>query len=301
MIAILLAACLSCGVTAGTLSAEKAALREAKENYKTQMKYQGHYPEEAAELKQEYHDKVAAIKSEYQAKDDQTNAEPVMLASVDATSDEEKHALLAAKRNYKAQMQYQGHYPREAAELKQEYNHKVAAIKAQYQTTSDHGGAEPVILASAGISDEGKTALYAAKQNYKTQMQYQGHYPKEAAELKQEYNDKVAAIKSRYAGASNSGGDEPLLLASADESSEERASLRDAKRNYDIQMQYQGRYPKEAAELKKEYHQDVSAIRARYEVTAATATAGALVGIASALGYARSCTTTKLQDPLLHS
>jgi hypothetical protein len=41
--------------------------------------------------------------------------------------------------------------------------------------------------------------LHEAKQDYKIQLTYQGAYPEEAKELKQEYDDKVAKIKKQYA------------------------------------------------------------------------------------------------------
>merc|ERR1712217_274359 len=91
----------------------------------------------------------------------------------------------------------------EAAELKQEYDRRVAAINSKYVTperNATHAAAAPLLLASTGVTPvEEQKALREAKQNYKTQMQYQGHYPKEATELKQEYDRKVATIKKKYA------------------------------------------------------------------------------------------------------
>merc|ERR1712019_58525 len=161
-------------------------------------------------------------------------------------------------------------------ELKEEYDRKVAKIKSKYEapadSSSDDANNEPVLLASADESSDEKDALRRAKQNYKTQMQYQGSYPKEAQELKEEYDRKVAKIKSKYEdradSSSNDANKEPLLLASADESSEEKDALRRAKQNYKTQMQYQGFYPKEAQELKDEYDRKVAKIKSKYEAPA---------------------------------
>merc|ERR1712187_807750 len=132
-------------------------------------------------------------------------------------------------------------------------------------------------------------------QNFKTQMQYQGFYPKEAAELKQEYTKEVATIKSKYANATS----EPLLLASADDTPvEERDALREAKQNYKTQMQYQGSYPKEAAELKQEYERKVAAIKSKY---AAATAVFALVGVAAVFTAKRFRSAATLQEPLLVS
>merc|ERR1712187_718813 len=145
-------------------------------------------------------------------------------------------------------------------------------IKSKYEAPSDSSSNdannEPVLLASADESGEEKDALRRAKQNYKTQMQYQGSYPKEAQELKEEYERKVAKIKSKYEAPSDSSSDgankEPLLLASADESSAEKDALRRAKQDYKTQMQYQGSYPKEAQELKEQYDRKVAKIKSKY-------------------------------------
>merc|ERR1712187_980654 len=149
-------------------------------------------------------------------------------------------------------------------------------IKSKYEAPSDSSSNdannEPVLLASADESSEDKDARRRAKQNYKTQMQYQGSYPKEAQELKEDYERKVAKIKSKYAApvdsTSNDQSNEPLLLASADESGEEKDALRRAKQNYKTQMQYQGFYPKEAQELKQEYERKVAKIKSKYEAPA---------------------------------
>merc|ERR1712019_303247 len=93
-------------------------------------------------------------------------------------------------------------------ELKEEYDRKVAKIKSKYEapadSSSDDANNEPVLLASADESSDEKAALRRAKQNYKTQMQYQGSYPKEAQELKEEYDRKVAKIKSKYEAPADS-------------------------------------------------------------------------------------------------
>merc|ERR1719502_9613 len=62
------------------LQEEKNQLREAKTNYNIQMKFQGQYPDEAKELKQEYEKEVARIKSQWNASSNLAGA-PLMLAS----------------------------------------------------------------------------------------------------------------------------------------------------------------------------------------------------------------------------
>merc|ERR1719230_859623 len=94
-------------------------------------------------------------------------------------------------------MQYQGAYPEEAKELKQEYKKEVAKIKEEFAPT-----AAPSLLLIAGTAaskDQEKRDLKEAKENYKMQMEFQGAYPDEAKELKQEYKKEVAKVKEEFA------------------------------------------------------------------------------------------------------
>jgi hypothetical protein len=186
----------------------KAALRKAKDEYVTQMEYQGQYPQEAAELKHQYETKVAAIKSEYASK-----GSPLMLVSENACGDEEKD-LQEALNNYKIQKGFQGAYPDEAEELKEEYASQVRRIKSLY--ASKECGANMMLLASPNCGEE-QGDLHEAEQNYKIQMVFQGAYPEEAKDLKQEHAANILKIKKQYAACHS--GDAAALGLVADDGS----------------------------------------------------------------------------------
>jgi len=182
----------------------KAALREAKDDYLTQMQYQGQYQKEAAELKRQYEQDVARIKSEYASQ-----GTSLMLLGETACGNEEAD-LQEAKNSYKVQMEYQGAYPSEANELKEEYASQVRRIKSLY--ASKDCGSDAVLLAASPNCAEEAGDLHEAKQDYKIQMTFQGDYPEEAKELKQEYEQKVLKLKKQYATC-HSGDAKALGLA----------------------------------------------------------------------------------------
>merc|ERR1719335_40251 len=94
-------------------------------------------------------------------------------------------------------MMFQGQYPKEAAELKRDLEKEKARIKREFNTSE--GSA--VFLASEPASqepEEEKNQLREAKENYKTQMMFQGQYPKEAADLKRDLEKEKARIKMEF-------------------------------------------------------------------------------------------------------
>jgi hypothetical protein len=174
----------------------KAALRQAKDDFVTQMQYQGQYPGEAVDLKKEYEKRVAHIKNEYASK-----GSPLTLLR-EGTCGEEEIALKEAHSNYKI---YKGANPSGAAELKNEYAAQVRLIKSLY--ASKECGVTMMLLASPSCGDEDGD-LHEAKQNYKIQMVFQGAYSGEADDLKQEYAQNVMKIKKQYAAChSNKAAD----------------------------------------------------------------------------------------------
>jgi hypothetical protein len=242
---------LICAVAEDMPVKENSELQGAERNYKTQMQYQGQYPEEAIALKKEYKAQVARIKSKFNG----TTPEAVMfLATSDSTA--MQAALQNAKEDYVTQMHYQGQYPEEAAELKDQYEKKVARIKSEYASKGS-----PLTLLSEGACGDEESDLQEALNNYKIQKGFQGAYPKEAAELKEEYDSQVRRIKSLY--ASNVCGSSVMLLASPS-CGDEDGHLHEARQNYKIQMFFQGAYPEEAEELKQDYAQKVTKIKAQY-------------------------------------
>merc|ERR1719281_1875173 len=61
---------------------EAAAIKEAKENYKIQMQYQGQYADEARDLKREYEERKAQIEKRYQAASNSAPQDLLQLAAV---------------------------------------------------------------------------------------------------------------------------------------------------------------------------------------------------------------------------
>jgi len=176
------------------------------------MQYQGFYPKEAAELKQEYHKKVAAIKSTYAHQEPKAAAADAGDSTLLLAEEEPKSE---AERMHDQQAREEGRLreemKREAAQLAAERSHLKTRLheeqareekRLREERESERHRArptEPLLLAGVDGSEEEESALREAKQNYKNQMLYQGHYPKEAAELKQEYQKKVMDIKSKFA------------------------------------------------------------------------------------------------------
>jgi hypothetical protein len=114
--------------------------------------------------------------------------------------------------------------------------------------------------AGAEMPQKEKEELRRAEMTYKTQMQYQWKYPKEAEELKKEYKAQVARIKSKF----ESNQSKPVMFLATPDSMKMKAELREAKDRYLTQMQYQGQYPKEAADLKRQYEKDVARIKSGF-------------------------------------
>merc|ERR1719214_76578 len=89
---------------------EAAAIKEAKENYKIQMQYQGQYADEARDLKREYEERKAQIEKRYRAANTSAPQDLLQLAAASSQSSDnaqEAAAIKEAKENYKIQMQYQ--------------------------------------------------------------------------------------------------------------------------------------------------------------------------------------------------
>merc|ERR1719408_674744 len=105
-----------------------------------------------------------------------------------------------------------------------------------------------VFLASVVVAETERTALKEAKENYKTQMVYQGAYPEEAKELKQELQKEEAKIKEEFAAPAAPAAPALLLAEGAATPAQEKRDLKEAKENYKMQMVYQGAYPEEAKE-----------------------------------------------------
>jgi len=193
----------------------KAALRSAKDDYLTQLQYQGEYPQETAELKHEYKERVAQIKSEYASQ-----GVALMLLGESACGNEE-HDLQEAKSNYNIQMgyvqeateRYHGNNTKEENNMKEEYAKQVRRIKSFY--ASKGCGATMMLLAAPNCGEEAGD-LHEAKQDYNIQMTFQGAYPEEAKDLKQEYEAKVVKIKKQYATC-QSGDSKALGLAASPE------------------------------------------------------------------------------------
>merc|ERR1719235_592621 len=95
MYVVVFSAIVASTMAAASLREEKNQLREAKENYKTQMMFQGQYPKEAAELKRDLEKEKARIKREFNT----SEGSAVFLASEPASQEpeEEKNQLREAE------------------------------------------------------------------------------------------------------------------------------------------------------------------------------------------------------------
>merc|ERR1711981_593993 len=106
--------------------------------------------------------------------------------------------------------EYQGAYPSEANELKEEYASQVRRIKSL--NASKDCGSDAMLLAARPNCAEEAGDLHEASQDYKIQMRFQGAWPEEVQELKQEYEKKVLKLKKQYATC-HSGDTKALGLA----------------------------------------------------------------------------------------
>merc|ERR1719389_1576579 len=120
------------------------------------------------------------------------------------------------------------------------------------------------IAASSPESAQERADLRDAKKNNEIQMGYAKEYGAQAvAGQERQYKEEKAEIERRY----NSSGAVGILelAATSPESAQERADLRDAKKNEEIQMGYAKQYGAQAvAGQERQYKKEKVEIERRY-------------------------------------
>merc|ERR1719388_337063 len=146
-----------------------------------------------------------------------------------------------------------------------QYEEEKAEIERRYNNSGAVGILE--LAATSPESAQERADLRDAKKNEEVQMGYAKEYGAQAvAGQERQYEEEKAQIERRY---NNSGAVGILeLAATSPESAQERADLREAKENNEIQMGYAKQYGSQAvAGQERQYKKEKAKIERQYQTS----------------------------------